>query len=217
MNAVRLGPELQQQRNYQPAASFSHRVLTVSLEAPPGTSGGGDRRRAQAGEVASSHHREEEGPCEEPSSSAAPTSSSSAQPHHPHPHVQQQAAVAAAAAASAAAFAAPVPSTSSAPSPPPGGPVSGGVVAVRSEEDQRIIDSLQSRLHETNSQLVTLMKDLREAVECPVCFNIPRSPPVPCCRNGHVICARCKTKCDACPKCRSSKIDCVSQVRYLLN
>ncbi len=86
----------------------------------------------------------------------------------------------------------------------------------RSEEDQRIIDSLQSRLHETNSQLVTLMKDLRDAVECPVCFNIPRSPPVPCCRNGHVICGRCKTKCEACPKCRSSKIDCVSQVRWHL-
>ena len=61
-------------------------------------------------------------------------------------------------------------------------------------------------------QLVTLMKDLRDSVECPVCFNIPRLPPVHCCRNGHIICSRCKPKCDLCPTCRTSKIDCTSLI-----
>ena len=31
-------------------------------------------------------------------------------------------------------------------------------------------------------------------VMCPVCLSIPRQPPVPCCQNGHVICAKCKER-----------------------
>jgi len=52
-------------------------------------------------------------------------------------------------------------------------------------------------------------------VECPVCFSIPRMPPVPCCKNGHVICARCKDKVDVCPTCRvemTGMTSCVNQV-----
>lgn len=38
------------------------------------------------------------------------------------------------------------------------------------------------------------LAELQESVECPVCFSIPRAPPVPCCQNGHVICSKCKEK-----------------------
>ena len=34
------------------------------------------------------------------------------------------------------------------------------------------------------------LRELQESVECPVCFCVPRAPPVPCCQNGHVICSR---------------------------
>ena len=34
------------------------------------------------------------------------------------------------------------------------------------------------------------LRELQESVECPVCFSVPRAPPVPCCQNGHVICTR---------------------------
>ncbi len=57
------------------------------------------------------------------------------------------------------------------------------------------------------------LRELQESVECPVCFSIPRCPPVPCCQNGHVICAKCKEKVDVCPTCRIPMTNCVSQVK----
>ena len=58
---------------------------------------------------------------------------------------------------------------------------------------------LRSRLLETEEKLSTLnashnklLQDLHDFVECPVCFNVPRLPPVTCCRNGHLICNRCR-------------------------
>ena len=56
------------------------------------------------------------------------------------------------------------------------------------------------------------LKELQDSVECPVCFSIPRAPPVPCCSNGHVICNKCKDKVDVCPTCRVTMTNCVSQV-----
>ena len=60
---------------------------------------------------------------------------------------------------------------------------------------------LQARLGERELQLSeqkreaeTFLRELQESVECPVCFSIPRAPPVPCCQNGHVICGKCKEK-----------------------
>ncbi|TRY67653.1 hypothetical protein TCAL_05861, partial [Tigriopus californicus] len=50
------------------------------------------------------------------------------------------------------------------------------------------------------------------SVECPVCYNVPRVAPVPCCSNGHVICQRCKAKLENCPTCRVRLTDCVSQI-----
>jgi len=79
--------------------------------------------------------------------------------------------------------------------------------------------SLQATLREREREIVTqrmeserFLKELQDSVECPVCFSIPRAPPVPCCSNGHVICNKCKDKVDVCPTCRVTMTNCVSQV-----
>ena len=78
---------------------------------------------------------------------------------------------------------------------------------------------LQARLVERELELAeqrkeaeSFLRELQESVECPVCFSIPRAPPVPCCQNGHVICAKCKEKVEVCPTCRVTMTNCVSQV-----
>lgn len=67
-------------------------------------------------------------------------------------------------------------------------------------------------LTEQKREAETFLRELQESVECPVCFSIPRAPPVPCCQNGHVICAKCKEKVEVCPTCRVTMTNCVSQV-----
>jgi len=82
-----------------------------------------------------------------------------------------------------------------------------------------LLASLQARLREREVELTqqrreaeSFLKELQESVECPVCFSIPRAPPVPCCQNGHVICSKCKDKVEVCPTCRVAMTNCVSQV-----
>lgn len=41
---------------------------------------------------------------------------------------------------------------------------------------------------------------LRSSLECPVCLEVPKSGPFPQCRNGHLVCAKCKR--NECPICR---------------
>merc|ERR1719492_211687 len=67
-------------------------------------------------------------------------------------------------------------------------------------------------LSEQRREAETFLRELQESVECPVCFSIPRAPPVPCCQNGHVICGKCKEKVEVCPTCRVTMTNCVSQV-----
>ena len=45
-----------------------------------------------------------------------------------------------------------------------------------------------------------LVRKLRDKVECPVCFDVPKSAPVPVCPNGHVVCVKCVR--EVCPTCR---------------
>merc|ERR1719452_116106 len=82
-----------------------------------------------------------------------------------------------------------------------------------------LLASLQARLREREVELSqqrreaeSFLKELQESVECPVCFSIPRAPPVPCCQNGHVICSKCKDKVEVCPTCRVTMTNSVSQV-----
>ena len=45
-----------------------------------------------------------------------------------------------------------------------------------------------------------LVSQLAAKVECPVCFEVPKSAPVHSCVNGHLVCRDCKR--DTCPTCR---------------
>lgn len=81
------------------------------------------------------------------------------------------------------------------------------------------VAKLQAKLKQRENELVSqrqenerFLRELQESVECPVCFSVPRAPPVPCCQNGHVICTRCKEKVEHCPTCRIPMTNCVSQV-----
>lgn len=93
-----------------------------------------------------------------------------------------------------------------------------------SSSDHIEID-LRRELEETKKELAksiekydNLVGDLKDAVECRVCYSIPRRPPVLCCRNGHPLCQRCRSKCEttACPTCRTPKTDCVSQTAAII-
>ena len=42
---------------------------------------------------------------------------------------------------------------------------------------------------------------LKKLVECPVCYEIPSRTPVPCCKNGHIICSSCVRRLRAPPRC----------------
>ena len=81
------------------------------------------------------------------------------------------------------------PSSSYSPSPGP------------SHQSQMDLRSLQARLNQREAELElqrteaeAFLRELQESVMCPVCLSIPRQPPVPCCQNGHVICAKCKDR-----------------------
>lgn len=66
---------------------------------------------------------------------------------------------------------------------------------------------------------IALLASLQNAVECPICMEVPRVAPVPCCRNGHVFCSPCLQlgNIDKCPTCKVSMsqnplVRCVSNV-----
>lgn len=47
------------------------------------------------------------------------------------------------------------------------------------------------------------LSDLKEYFECPVCYTVPRRPPIFQCTSGHMICGLCRPKVSICPQCRS--------------
>ena len=68
-------------------------------------------------------------------------------------------------------------------------------------------------LSEQRREAETFLRELQESVECPVCFSIPRAPPVPCCQNGHVICGKCKEKVEV-RNIRAQSSPAAAQIRY---
>jgi hypothetical protein len=46
------------------------------------------------------------------------------------------------------------------------------------------------------------LPEIEEMVECPVCFQVPESPPIYQCGNGHILCKTCKARLTDCPTCR---------------
>lgn len=61
-------------------------------------------------------------------------------------------------------------------------------------------ESLREELEKVQRKYQDLVKKLRDKVECPVCFDVPRKAPIPVCPNGHVVCVRCVRA--ECPTCR---------------
>jgi len=43
---------------------------------------------------------------------------------------------------------------------------------------------------------------LRRILECPVCLEIPKSTPIFCCKNRHILCTPCRSKIKDCPVCQ---------------
>ena len=39
-----------------------------------------------------------------------------------------------------------------------------------------------------------MIKKLKKEMECPVCYQIPTSLPIPTCSRGHIVCTECKKK-----------------------
>jgi len=60
----------------------------------------------------------------------------------------------------------------------------------------------QLKYNEIVSKHLKLIADVQSSLECPVCQEIPRSAPIHCCRNGHVMCATCWSRSHKCPTCR---------------
>merc|ERR1719392_608768 len=66
--------------------------------------------------------------------------------------------------------------------------------------------------HESLDRLLAMEKKyadlttlLRSSLECPVCLEVPISGPFPQCRNGHLVCPKCKRS--ECPICRVGLFD----------
>ena len=73
-------------------------------------------------------------------------------------------------------------------------------------------DELRKMNHERLDKLITMEKKyadlttlLRSSLECPVCLEVPISGPFPQCRNGHLVCTKCKRS--ECPMCRVGLFD----------
>eukprot|EP00092_Neocalanus_flemingeri_P019268 GFUD01020872.1.p1 GENE.GFUD01020872.1~~GFUD01020872.1.p1 ORF type:complete len:408 (+),score=70.37 GFUD01020872.1:68-1225(+) len=67
------------------------------------------------------------------------------------------------------------------------------------DNDKTEINNLKRKLRE-QVKAKNIVDQLKEKLECPVCFEIPHESPVPVCQNGHIVCNECKA--EACPTCR---------------
>ena len=54
----------------------------------------------------------------------------------------------------------------------------------------------------TESAGIKSSEDIREDLECPVCFKIPRTTPIYQCEQGHIHCKTCHPRLQNCPVCR---------------
>jgi E3 ubiquitin-protein ligase SIAH1 len=54
---------------------------------------------------------------------------------------------------------------------------------------------------ESEMEMIPL-SEIKEMVECSVCFHVPESPPIYQCDNGHILCKACKAQLAECTTCR---------------
>lgn len=57
-------------------------------------------------------------------------------------------------------------------------------------------------LAQNSSTSTVSTEDLREYFECPVCYEVPRAPPIYACSQGHMLCGQCRPQLLTCPLCR---------------
>ena len=61
------------------------------------------------------------------------------------------------------------------------------------EKNEKLFDDYESS---------DAMLKLGSILQCPVCLEVPTSPPIYRCDNGHILCKECKVKLSNCPECR---------------
>jgi len=69
------------------------------------------------------------------------------------------------------------------------------------KESNDILNNVSKTLETEQFKFKTFESKLQDKVQCPICFYIPTTFPVPICPNGHVTCRSCKR--NTCPTCRA--------------
>jgi len=75
-----------------------------------------------------------------------------------------------------------------------------GLGSSKNKKVKLSVDSREEEQLNTVRKYDDLVKKLRDKVECPVCYVIPKKAPVPVCPNGHIVCESCVR--ENCPTCR---------------
>ena len=66
--------------------------------------------------------------------------------------------------------------------------------------DKAVLEARVRSLEATGARKDRVLAVGEEALQCPVCLEVPRGAPVLACTNGHLVCASCNT--EACSLCR---------------
>ena len=61
----------------------------------------------------------------------------------------------------------------------------------RKFEDNAEETTWQEEMKRLQEEKTKLQESLRARVECPVCYEVPTSGPLPVCPNGHIVCRKC--------------------------
>ena len=64
------------------------------------------------------------------------------------------------------------------------------------------LDSKESMENHQAQSLAVTEEGLKDVLECPVCLEVPRQPPIYQCERGHCVCSVCHAKLTNCPVCR---------------
>jgi len=64
----------------------------------------------------------------------------------------------------------------------------------------RDVAEVEAELDKYKRKYENLVRKLRDKVECPVCYEVPKQSPIHVCSNGHIICHKCYRM--DCPTCR---------------
>jgi len=89
--------------------------------------------------------------------------------------------------------------------PPEVGPYN--TAAIREELREEMREEFELRATVYRDKYDNLVSVLKSKVECPVCFEVPKAPPIPVCPNGHIICTKCVQRQPLCPTCRVRMAD----------